>query len=94
MDPMIRPTFSERRLGNTSVGIFWRLDNGTMIVDSMYTTNTEPTSNWPSLALAKMSEKLDLPPRMDSGTMSVPVSDDSDVTKTVKYNARDSDLHV
>ncbi|XP_044715186.1 DNA polymerase family B domain-containing protein [Hirsutella rhossiliensis] len=94
LDPMIGPTFSERRLGNVGLGIFWRLDNGTMIVDSMYTAGTEPTSNWPSLSLAKMSERFDLPPKMDSGTMSIKVSDTVDVTDIVEYNARDADLHV
>lgn len=94
LDPTIGPTFSERRLGNVGVGIFWRLDNGTMVVDSMYTAATEPTSNWPSLALAKMSEKFDLPPKMDSGTMSIKVSEMADVTDIIEYNARDADLHV
>lgn len=94
LDPTIGSTFSERRLGNVGVGIFWKLDNGTMVVDSMYSAATEPTGNWPSLALAKMSEKFDLPVKMDSGTMSVKVSDETDVTNIVEYNARDSDLHV
>ncbi|KAF4460195.1 DNA polymerase (pol2) [Fusarium albosuccineum] len=93
-DPLIGPTFSERRLGNVGVGVSWKLDNGTMIVDSMYTASTEPTSNWPSLALAKMSEKFDLPPKMDSGSLSITVSDETDVTKIVEYNARDADLHA
>lgn len=94
LDPEIGPTFSETRLSKAGVGIFWRLNNGTMIVDSMYTAGTEPTSNWPSLALAKMSEKFDLPPKMDSGTMAIKVSDDTDITDILEYNARDSDLHV
>ena len=33
-------TFEERRLGNVGVGVFWSLTNGTMIVDSMYTSYT------------------------------------------------------
>ncbi|KAK2591532.1 hypothetical protein QQS21_010782 [Conoideocrella luteorostrata] len=94
LDPMIGPTFSERRLGNVGVGIFWRLDNGTMVVDSMYTAATEPTSKWPSLALAKMSERFDMPPKMDSGTMAIRPNDSVDVTDMIEYNARDSDLHV
>ena len=83
MDPVIGPTFSERRLGNVGVGIFWKLANGIMVVDSMYTAGTEPTGNWTSLALAKMSERFDLPPKMDSGDMSIEVSDDADVREAV-----------
>jgi len=29
-------TFKERKLGNIRVGIFWKLKNGSMIVDSNY----------------------------------------------------------
>lgn len=94
LDDMVGPTFSERRLGNVGVGIFWRLDNGSMIVDSMYTAGSEPTDNWPSLALAKLSEKFDLPPKMDSGTMDIKPSELCDITNIVEYNARDLDLHV
>ncbi|KAL9122241.1 MAG: hypothetical protein Q9187_001193 [Circinaria calcarea] len=94
LDPIIGPTIEERRLGNVGVGIFWKLKNGTMVVDSMYTASSEPTTNWPSLSLAKMGAKFDLPPKMDSGTMAIPVKETTNITNIVEYNARDSDLHA
>ncbi|KAK2591524.1 hypothetical protein QQS21_010774 [Conoideocrella luteorostrata] len=72
--------------------IFWRLDNGTMVMDSMYTAEMELTGNWPpSLALGKMSERFDMK-MMDSGTMAVRPNNSVGVTNIIENITRDSEL--
>lgn len=41
-----------------------------------------------------MCRKSDLPVKLDSGTMRIPVSDEVDLTAILVYNARDSDMHA
>ncbi len=65
-----------------------------MIVDSMYTADLKPTKAWPSLSLARMGAFFDLPRKMDSGTMAIPVLDETNVTNIIEYNIRDLDLHA
>jgi hypothetical protein len=90
----ITGTFEKRRLGNVGDGVFWRLMNGSMIVDSMYTASRDASETWKSLSLARMCATFDLPPKLDASTMKIPIIDDIDITDVVVYNARDADLHV
>lgn len=87
-------TFEERRLGNVGVGIFWRLPYGIMCIDSMYYTDKVLRRDWGSISLAHMANELDLPPKLDSGTMMIDPTKDYDLTQMIVYNCRDSDLHA
>ncbi len=87
-------TFEERRLGNVGFGVFWRLTNGTMCVDTMYYVDKNTRSDWSSLSLARMAERFDLPPKLDPKTMSLDTRVSNDMTQMIVYNCRDSDLHV
>ncbi|KAK5162688.1 uncharacterized protein LTR77_011241 [Saxophila tyrrhenica] len=93
-EPTIEHTIEERRLGNVGVGVFWSLTNGSMIIDTMYTADKVSRSDWDSFALDKMCRRFDLPPKLDSGTMRITISDEADLTKILVYNARDSDMHA
>lgn len=91
----ISDTFEERRLGNVGIGIFWRLPYGSMCIDSMYYTDKTARKDWDSIALGYMADQLDLPPKLDSGTMMIdPADDEYDITQMIVYNCRDSDLHA
>lgn len=90
----ISDTFEERRLGNVGVGIFWRLPYGIMCIDSMYYTDKTARKDWVSISLGYMAEQLDLPPKLDSGTMMIKPTDDYDLTQMIVYNCRDADLHA
>ena len=86
--------FENRKLGNTGEAIWWRLKNGISFVDSMYDIDKYLRKDWPSIGLAKVGQRLGLPPKLDVGEMSVETSDDYDMTNMLLYNARDSDLHA
>lgn len=90
----ISDTFEEKRLGNMGSGIFWRLPNGTMCIDSMYYTDKVLRKDWNSISLGYMADWLGLPPKLDSGTMMIEPNDDYDLTQMIVYNCRDSDLHA
>lgn len=90
----ISDTFEERRLGNVGVGIFWRLPYGIMCIDSMYYTDKTARKDWVSISLGHMANELDLPPKLDSGTMMIDPMKDYDLTQMIVYNCRDSDLHA
>lgn len=87
-------TFERRRLGNSGTGTFWSLPNGCLFVDSMYMTDKTDRKNWGSLSLAKMCAHYDLPPKLDSGGMTIKPGDDVDITEVIVYNCRDTDLHA
>ena len=72
-------TFEERRLGNSGVGVFWRL---------------LLRSDWTSLSLANMCQKFGLPPKLDPNTIMIDERLDNDMLEIVVYNCRDADLHV
>jgi DNA polymerase elongation subunit (family B) len=93
-DIVLDSSIEERRLGNVGVGVFWALTNGVMVVDTMYTADKTSRSEWGSFALDKMCRKFDLPSKLDSGTMRIPISEDVDLTQILVYNARDSDMHA
>lgn len=40
-----------RRLGNSRSGVYWRLPNGTMIIDSMYDADKYLRAKWDSISL-------------------------------------------
>ncbi|KAK6436907.1 hypothetical protein LTR95_006911, partial [Oleoguttula sp. CCFEE 5521] len=84
----IENTIEERRLGNVGVGVFWSLTNGSMIVDTMYTANKISRSEWTSFALDKMCRVFDLPSKLDSGAMKIPVSDHADLTEILQDGLR------
>ena len=48
-------TFFNRRLKHTGSGIFWMLNNGTMVLHSSNMAATATTSSPPSISLAKNS---------------------------------------
>lgn len=93
-DPEIEPTFEQKRLGNVGDGTMWNLTNGTMVVDSMYSTDKTARRKWKSLSLRALGEKGDLPPKLDVSAMDVVVAERADLTTMIKYNARDADLHA
>lgn len=87
--------FNKRRLGNFGSGMFMKLTNGCMLVDTMYTAmKTSRPGQWSSFGLAHMGGVMDLPPKLDVGGMEIRESDDYDVTDMLVYNSRDSDLHA
>lgn len=90
----ISDTFENRRLGNVGSGIMWRLPHGIMCIDTMYFTDKTARRGWKSISLAHMAEELDLPPKLDSGTMMIDPTKDYDLTQMIVYNCRDSDLHA
>ena len=59
-DDDVEDAFEERRLGNVGVGIFWKLENGSMIVDSIYDADKNSRLNWIALNLKSMCERFDL----------------------------------
>lgn len=75
-----------RRLGNSRSGVYWRLPNGTMIIDSMYDADKYLRAKWDSISLASMAKMLELPPKLDGVEMVVEKSDDYDVTEMMRYN--------
>ncbi|KAL8904886.1 MAG: hypothetical protein Q9207_002981 [Kuettlingeria erythrocarpa] len=75
LDTMVGSTFEEMRLGKSGLGVRWALTNGSIVVDSMYTADKIWRSEWDSLAVAKIAETFDLPPKLSSGTMEICVSD-------------------
>jgi len=72
----------------------WKLNNSIIIVDFIYTASIKHTINWSSLALVKMLKKFNLPPKIDNSTLLITVLEATDITKIVKYNTKDTDLHV
>ncbi|KAI6986052.1 hypothetical protein KC359_g8907, partial [Hortaea werneckii] len=90
----IHNTFESRKLGNTSSATYWRLPNGVSFIDSMYHVDKYQRNNWSSIALGKIADDLDLPPKLDADEMMVENSDTYDVTNMLEYNSRDSDLHA
>lgn len=94
MSTLVGDTFDERRLGNVGTGISWRLKNGSMFTDSLYTTDKKSRSDFTSLALDAMAKQLDLPRKVNSDSMAIAPSDDYNMNKMADYNTRDSDMHV
>lgn len=87
-------TFERRRLGNTATAVYWKLKNGISFVDSMYDIDKYLRKDWPSISLASVASRLDLPPKLDATEMMIENSESYDVTDMLVYNARDSDLHA
>lgn len=94
LSPLVSDTFDERRLGNVGTGISWRLKNGSMFTDSLYTTDKKSRGDFVSLSLDNMAKELGVPRKMDTDSMAIEPSDDYDMTNMAKYNTRDSDMHV
>lgn len=73
------------RLGISGLGFYWKLSNGTMIIDSMYDIDMYLGQIWTSISLANIAKELDLSNKLD---------DDYDVTRMMVYSTIDSDLHA
>jgi DNA polymerase elongation subunit (family B) len=90
----ITDTFDERRLGNISVGVFWRLPYGVMCVDTMYYAHKMENKVWNSFSLAYMTNRYELPPKLDMDTRMIDTSKENDMTNMIMYNCRSLDLHA
>ncbi|KAI1291212.1 hypothetical protein F5Y03DRAFT_403558 [Xylaria venustula] len=91
----ISDVFEKGRLGDFGSGMFMKLTNGCMIVDSLYTTiKMSRPGQWESFGLAYMASVLGLPPKLDVDGMMILPTDDYDLTDMLIYNCRDSDLHA
>lgn len=87
-------TFEERNLGNRGTKTYWKLPNGTMVVDSMYYVDKYPRNDWTSISLATVARELGLPPKLDADEMMIKRSDSYDVSSMLTYHIRDADLHM
>lgn len=85
---------ARRRFGNTGHGLFWKLNNVTIVIDSMYDIVKHLRSGWSSISLAIAAQELDLPNKLDGDIMMVENSSEYDVMKMLIYSVRDPDLHA
>lgn len=92
--PLIASTFDERRLGKVGTGVGWKIKNGSMFTDSLYTTDKKSGSDFVSLSLDGMAKELGLPRKIASDSMAITPTEDYNMNKMAGYNTRNSDMHV
>ncbi|KAK1828581.1 hypothetical protein QBC39DRAFT_393079 [Podospora conica] len=86
LSPILTDTTERRRLGKSRSGVYWRLPNGTTIIDSMYDVDKYLRSKWVSISLANMAKTLRLPPKLDGVEIIVENNNDYDVSEILRYN--------
>lgn len=96
-DSSIKWTLPKKRLRKAGVGFFWGLDNDNVVIELVYTARHRAHQQ-PGVAILsqddKMTERFNIPTKMDSGKMSVTVFGTTDVRSIVESGDRGTGLHV